>query len=51
MSDFIGHIELGQLRVREYKDGTDFIINGLGVSITKEQAQKLGRWLLEKDDQ
>lgn len=51
MSDFIGEIRLGsELKVREYKDGTDFIINKVGVTLTRDQVHKLGRWLLGEDE-
>lgn len=50
MSDFIGEIRLGALKVRQYKDSTDFITERPGVTLTIEQVQELGRWLLGEDE-
>lgn len=50
MSDFIGNISFGQLRVAEYKDGVDIIVGTTGVTLTQEQAHELGKWLQGEDE-
>jgi hypothetical protein len=58
MSDFIGGLTLWpedekageKLTAREYKDGFDVTVGGNYITLTEEQAEDLGNFLLKRGE-